>query len=153
MHWPWSRLHRTLSGILPCEARTFLACPPFGSCSRDYLSYLQFNKYNTYLSELQYQFFFVLLTRSISTGSYHQSGHFHLPLLWQVSSHRSFCGCPCMSLHPDKCNLVRFFCFQQTFPEICILHRLILAALPSLLQPAVDPMLVKSIYNILGIRI
>ncbi len=24
MHFPWSRLHRTLSGILPCEARTFL---------------------------------------------------------------------------------------------------------------------------------
>ena len=24
MHWPWSHLHRTLSGILPCEARTFL---------------------------------------------------------------------------------------------------------------------------------
>ncbi len=33
MHFPWSRLHRTLSGILPCEARTFLrrrlsACRP-----------------------------------------------------------------------------------------------------------------------------
>ncbi len=28
LHWPWSRLHRTLSGILPCEARTFLTgCP------------------------------------------------------------------------------------------------------------------------------
>ena len=24
LHYPWSRLHRTLSGILPCEARTFL---------------------------------------------------------------------------------------------------------------------------------
>ena len=24
LHFPWSRLHRTLSGILPCEARTFL---------------------------------------------------------------------------------------------------------------------------------
>ena len=33
LHYPWSRLHRTLSGILPCEARTFLvwhlsACQP-----------------------------------------------------------------------------------------------------------------------------
>ena len=27
LHWPWSRLHRMLSGILPCEARTFLTCP------------------------------------------------------------------------------------------------------------------------------
>ena len=26
LHFPWSRLHRTLSGILPCEARTFLVC-------------------------------------------------------------------------------------------------------------------------------
>ena len=26
LHWPWSHLHRTLSGILPCEARTFLTC-------------------------------------------------------------------------------------------------------------------------------
>ena len=27
LHYPWSRLHRTLSGILPCEARTFLTWP------------------------------------------------------------------------------------------------------------------------------
>ncbi len=27
MHYPWSRLRRTLSGILPCEARTFLTWP------------------------------------------------------------------------------------------------------------------------------
>ena len=26
LHFPWSHLHRTLSGILPCEARTFLVC-------------------------------------------------------------------------------------------------------------------------------
>ncbi len=26
LHWPWSCLHRKLSGILPCEARTFLTC-------------------------------------------------------------------------------------------------------------------------------
>ena len=26
LHFPWSRLHQTLSGILPCEARTFLIC-------------------------------------------------------------------------------------------------------------------------------
>ena len=26
LHFPWSRLHQTLSGILPCEARTFLSC-------------------------------------------------------------------------------------------------------------------------------
>ena len=26
LHWPGSHLHRTLSGILPCEARTFLTC-------------------------------------------------------------------------------------------------------------------------------
>ena len=27
LHWPWSHLHRTLSGILPFEARTFLTWP------------------------------------------------------------------------------------------------------------------------------
>ena len=26
LHCPWSRLRQTLSGILPCEARTFLSC-------------------------------------------------------------------------------------------------------------------------------
>ena len=26
LHFPWSYLHRTLSGILPYEARTFLVC-------------------------------------------------------------------------------------------------------------------------------
>ena len=26
MHFPWSSLHQTLSGILPYEARTFLTC-------------------------------------------------------------------------------------------------------------------------------
>ena len=35
LHWPGSRLHRTLSGILPYEARTFLTCK---KCSRDHLS-------------------------------------------------------------------------------------------------------------------
>ncbi len=55
LHFPWSHLHRTLSGILPCEARTFLTCglstklwkPQLlpgipGTCSRDHLSYLFF---------------------------------------------------------------------------------------------------------------
>lgn len=27
MHYPWSHLRRTLSGTLPCEARTFLTWP------------------------------------------------------------------------------------------------------------------------------
>ena len=27
LHYPWSCLRRTLSGILPCEARTFLSLP------------------------------------------------------------------------------------------------------------------------------
>ena len=36
LHWPWSRLHRTLSGILPCEARTFLTLPD-EPVSRDHL--------------------------------------------------------------------------------------------------------------------
>ena len=35
LHFPWSRLHRTLSGTLPCEARTFL------TLRRDHLWYSQ----------------------------------------------------------------------------------------------------------------
>ena len=41
LHWPWSHLHRTLSGILPYEARTFLT----HLRGRDYLSYLFFRFY------------------------------------------------------------------------------------------------------------
>ena len=29
LHYPGSHLHRTLSGILPCEARTFLTCTAY----------------------------------------------------------------------------------------------------------------------------
>ena len=44
LHYPWSRLHRTLSGILPCEARTFLT--PAIKPGRDHLSYLFLILYN-----------------------------------------------------------------------------------------------------------
>ena len=46
LHWPWSRLHRTLSGILPCEARTFLTCRiPKGirTAAIIHLTYFPFN--------------------------------------------------------------------------------------------------------------
>ena len=35
LHFPGSRLRRTLSVILPCEARTFLTVIPFGMIPRD----------------------------------------------------------------------------------------------------------------------
>ena len=42
LHFPWSRLHRPLTGILPCEARTFLIRRPFRIfrhvCVRDHSS-------------------------------------------------------------------------------------------------------------------
>ena len=38
LHLPWSRLHRMLSGIPPCEARTFL-----GDLRRDSVSYCHFH--------------------------------------------------------------------------------------------------------------
>ena len=41
LHFPWSRLHRTLSGTLPCEARTFL------TLRRDHLWYSQVYLYYT----------------------------------------------------------------------------------------------------------
>ena len=50
LHWPWSHLHRTLSGILPYEARTFLTCQ---IDSRDHLSCLGLNiKFNYILNIL-----------------------------------------------------------------------------------------------------
>ena len=33
LHFPGSHLHRTLSGILPCEARTFLVCMSFDNAA------------------------------------------------------------------------------------------------------------------------
>ena len=45
LHYPQSRLHRTLSGILPYEARTFLR----SMHSRDYLSY------STLISQQKYK--------------------------------------------------------------------------------------------------
>ena len=35
LHFPWGRPRRTLSVILPCEARTFLTVIPFGAIPRD----------------------------------------------------------------------------------------------------------------------
>ena len=35
LHFPGSRLRLTLSAILPCEARTFLAVRPFGMIPRN----------------------------------------------------------------------------------------------------------------------
>ena len=51
LHYPWSRLHRTLSGILPCEARTFLTSSSVVTplISREHLSYSIF----TFLTESQ----------------------------------------------------------------------------------------------------
>ena len=40
LHWPWSHLHRTLSGILPYEARTFLTCRKAAAIT--YLTYTAF---------------------------------------------------------------------------------------------------------------
>ncbi len=45
LHWPWSHLHRTLSGILPCEARTFLTHSLSSEWPRSSVSltYIHFN--------------------------------------------------------------------------------------------------------------
>ncbi len=51
LHWPGSHLHRTLSGILPYEARTFLTCSlsAFAAaivCATHYRSILSCRKKN-----------------------------------------------------------------------------------------------------------
>ena len=55
LHCPWSRLHQTLSGILPCEARTFLTCS---------LSVLQPRPF-VLLKTLQVYHIFLLLSRDL----------------------------------------------------------------------------------------
>ena len=37
LHFPWSHLHRTLSGILPCEARTFLTASLSSETARSFI--------------------------------------------------------------------------------------------------------------------
>ena len=58
-----------------------------------------------------------------------------------------------MSFYPDKSHLMRLLCFQQAFPEICIFNRFIFASFPAFFQPAVNPVLIKGIGQIFGVRI
>ena len=62
LHWPGSHLHRTLSGILPYEARTFLTCSlsAFAAaivCATHYRSILSCRKknVNTYFPAHRFQ--------------------------------------------------------------------------------------------------
>ena len=48
LHWPWSHLHRTLSGILPYEARTFLTCPLSVWQPRSFVLLIFLSFYQTY---------------------------------------------------------------------------------------------------------
>ena len=63
LHCPWSRLRQTLSGTLPCEARTFLAWQPFGSASRDHLSYSMLS-YSSTMPQVLSQLYEHLLRRN-----------------------------------------------------------------------------------------
>ena len=62
LHWPGSHLHRTLSGILPCEARTFLTCSlsAFAAaivCATHYWSILSCQKKKVKCMEWEYFLF------------------------------------------------------------------------------------------------
>ena len=56
-----------------------------------------------------------------------------------------------MSLNPGKCDFMLFGRLQKALPQIHIFNRPG-SSLPVFLQPAVYPMLVKSIRHIFGIR-
>ena len=58
-----------------------------------------------------------------------------------------------MSFHPDKSNLMLFLGCQKPFPQIHVFDRLIFPALPAFLDPSIDPVLIKRIHHIFGIRI
>ena len=102
LHWPWSRLHRTLSGTLPCEARTFLTCclsaitAAITCLTCKYLLYHIFSKKKE-----------LFLPHCICR----RSCEFIASLILRMSI---------MSFHPDKCHIVWLFRFQKPFPEIHI---------------------------------
>ena len=56
-----------------------------------------------------------------------------------------------MPLHPGKGQPVRLCCFQQPLPQIHVFDGAG-GSLPALFQPAVDPMLIKGVRHIFGIR-
>ena len=54
---------------------------------------------------------------------------------------------------PDKGHLMGLFGFQKTFPEIDIFDRFVFPSFPAFLDPSLDPILIKGVYQILGIGI
>ena len=93
LHWPWSHLHRTLSGILPYEARTFLACPlsvltaaiTCLTCNLINITHI-FQNCNINFSLFYLHFDIYWIVSSIRS--------FPSAAVVASVSHRSFCGCP-----------------------------------------------------------
>ena len=56
LHFPWSHLHRTLSGILPCEARTFLTASLSSETARSFVG-LAFLIVSKFILQVKYFFY------------------------------------------------------------------------------------------------
>ena len=127
------RLHRTLSGILPCESWTFLHLLPFGVCSCDYLSYL--------LSKCDYIHILQSFVNDQIISICRCSCQCITPFIW---------GFTIMTFYPDKSYLMCFFGLKETFPQVTFFTGSFFPRF-HLFQPSVDPMLIKGIHYIFGI--
>ena len=56
-----------------------------------------------------------------------------------------------MTLNPDELNLVLAFGGEQALPQVAVLDGLLVGGFPSALFPAVDPVLVKGVDDVLRI--
>ena len=100
LHFPWSRLHRTLSGILPCEARTFLTCCLSAlTAAMTCLTCLGY--YITSYFKIQFLFCNSLIHDQIMPIS-RRCRQCITSFILRMSI---------MTFYPDKCNMMRFLCF------------------------------------------
>ena len=60
---------------------------------------------------------------------------------------------PVMASHPYKFNLMGFHGLEQALPKVYILNRLVLPSFPALLYPFIQPVLGKSLDQILRVGV
>ena len=100
LHFPWSRLHRTLSGILPCEARTFLTCC-LSALTAAITCLTCLGYYITSYFKIQFLFCNSLIHDQIMPIS-RRCRQCITSFILRMSI---------MTFYPDKCNMMRFLCF------------------------------------------
>ena len=84
LHFPGSRLHRTLSGILPCEARTFLTCSLSSLQPRPSVPLRRVPYHNSFVSASTW--FFTRCSAVICDAQLHESSNRILSFLDRTAS-------------------------------------------------------------------